>query len=73
MVYLPDFFENEPNETCRKNGPKDRFFLRPISWKITTAKEKEREKRESKEKLFYIGYFNFWHTLTQVSQECPQI
>ena len=49
-------------------------FLTPISWKITPAKEKERKKRERKEKLtFYIGYFSFWLTLTQDSQQCPQI
>ena len=28
MVYLTDFFENEPNETwSKKNGPKDRLFV----------------------------------------------
>ena len=46
------FFEDEPDKICSdlsEKGPKGRF-LRPISSKITLAKEKEKKKEGAKGK-----------------------
>ena len=48
IVHLTDFLKTNLTKLAVKKGQKT-GFLRPISWKITPAKEKERKNRKSEE------------------------
>ena len=82
IVHLTEFLKTNLTKLAVKEGQKI-GFLRPISSKITLAKEKERKNRKNQGKRkevkrkrngsilsFHIGYFI--HTLTHVSLQCPQ-
>ena len=53
-------------------GQKTGFFA-PDKLKNHTSEGKGEEKKREEGETFYIGYFSFWHTVTQDSQQCPQI
>ena len=53
-------------------GQKTGFFA-PDKLENHTSEGKGEEKKREEGETLYIGYFSFWHTLTQDSQQCPQI
>ena len=53
-------------------GQKTGFFA-PDKLENHTSEGKGEEKKREEGETFYIGYFSFWLTLTQDSQQCPQI